>query len=168
MRWSRILPALLVLALSISWEQPAIAQLSLIWVRNVATGAGGSYRFTENSTSGSGHTLSSSKQGFTEDCSLSADLSLFNPLFVDGSAEVDLQMNQMRETTREGRSESNSDWNIGHQVSGQLFKESPTPISLGAGSQLSVQTPAFSRSYDLKSDDLNFGFSVRNSPPLPN
>lgn len=162
LRCSRILSALLVLALSLSWEQPAAAQLSLIWVRNVAAGAGGSYRFSENSSSGSGHTLSSSKQGFTEDCSLSADLSLFNPLFIDGSAEVDLQMNQMHETTREGRSESTSDWNINYLVSGQLFKDSPTPVSVGAGSQLSVQTPAFSRSYDLKSDEVNFGFSVRN------
>jgi hypothetical protein len=157
----RRLLACILLATLVTGEGSAAAEMNLIWIRDVYQDVGATYHFFDNASGGGRQTISQSKHELREDYRLSSDYALLNTSICKGSAELDLLFDQQFEKDQGSRGRS-SEINVGYQVSSLIFGNSPTPLSVSAGSHQTTENPSFSRSYDLQTSDLSLSLGWRN------
>lgn len=160
----RAVAALISLILFPLCDRPAdAAPWTLLKLQNLAQGVAGSYHYSGNSTSSEGGgTISSSAQQFREAYHLSGEFALLNPRIINGSANLDLNLNQRRESERSGRTGSASSFTLGYQLSSNLFDRTSVPLSVNAYSLSGTQTPAFSSAFDLESEGLDVTLMIKN------
>lgn len=138
------------------------ASFTLLRIQNLSQGVGGSYHFRDNSAGSGNEQISSSKHEFIENYNLSGDFSLLNPHLIKGAAGLDLFLDQRKEADQTRQEPWSSAFNLGYRVSSILLDRSPFPISINADSSLRTESPPFTRSYDVESDNLVIGVNITN------
>lgn len=102
------------------------------------------------------------RNAFKEIYGVGINYFVYGPRLFEGSASVQIEGDQYLESNS-GQRGNTTGTTFGYDVSGRFLKAKPYPFGFYLNSSTLQVNPAFSRSYDLKTDHLGTDFTLKNS-----
>lgn len=101
------------------------------------------------------------RQAFRERYNVGFNYDIYSPRLLQGTVALGLEGEQYvdRSTHRSGESSGNK---LSYGINGNMFKAKPFPIGFSLDSSTYRVNPAYSRSYDVDSEQYNANFRLKN------